>query len=65
MKAWYKSKTVWFNILSGILPVMEAQFAFFAPYFGEMAVQLYITAIIMGNIALRFVTVTKIGDHDE
>jgi hypothetical protein len=60
MKKWYKSKTLWFNLLSAIVPVLETQFTLFSGSFGESATQIYIVSIIVGNIMLRFVTEHKL-----
>lgn len=62
MKAWYKSKTIWFNLLSASVPVLETYLALFTPLLGTTATTLYIAIVILGNIALRFVTETKLTD---
>ena len=65
MKAWWKSKTLWFNFLSAFVPVLETYVGLLTPILGAQATVLYITVIIFGNVALRFVTTTKLSDHDE
>lgn len=56
---------MWFNFLSAFVPVLETYVGLLTPILGAQATVLYITVIIFGNVALRFVTTTKLSDHDE
>lgn len=55
MKRFYKSKTIWFNILA-LLTIVAGGFGFreFEPEL--WIVELGTAIIIIGNVALRFIT---------
>ena len=57
-KPWYESKTIWFNILAGIVLVAN-QFGF-ADFALDAEISAGIVAIV--NMLLRFVTKVPIGD---
>jgi hypothetical protein len=47
------SKTFWFNVIGGIVMILEALQAF---DFGESGTQILGTALVVGNILIRFLT---------
>lgn len=55
IKKWYKSRTVWVNILGGLALVLQNQFGF--PVSGEVQA----AVLIILNTYLRFDTSSKIG----
>lgn len=60
MKMWYESKTLWFNILYGVIAIAGlGGFAEFMP--GEDAVEIVGVLIAAINIVLRLVTNKAIG----
>ena len=59
-KAWWKSKTIWFNVLSAIAFVVGgliAQDIFSDP----LATKIFAVVLILVNLGLRFVTDTGVG----
>jgi len=60
MKMWYESKTVWFNVLYGVIAVAGlAGFAEFVPTDNSVEI---VGVLIAGiNIVLRFMTNKEIG----
>lgn len=60
MKKWYQSKTIWFNLLTGLVAVAGVfGFAAFQPDQTTMEIiGVIVTAV---NIALRFVTKEPVG----
>ena len=60
MKPWYQSKTLWFNLLAGVVAVAGLfGFSTFAP--DQQAVEITGVVVSAVNILLRFVTAEKIG----
>lgn len=58
-KSWFESKTIWFNILSGVIGIVASLQADkgVPPHVAEV----FGTVVMCGNIALRFFTDTAIG----
>jgi hypothetical protein len=62
MKPWYKSKTIWFNVLIAALTALEASFGLFE---GILPLNIYAvlaTLLAVGNAVLRIIstaTLTK------
>lgn len=61
MKPWYKSKTVWFNLVVSILAAAELNLKLMQPYIGVEFFQLISFVLIVGNAALRFISTQPIG----
>ena len=59
MKPWYKSKTVWFNILATLVPVVgyaATSDSVLQQFMSPTKFAIYSTAIGMVNVVLRAVT---------
>lgn len=61
-KAWYTSKTIWFNVLSGLIGIIGTLAS--DKGLPPNVTAIFTTVVAIGNIALRFissseVTVTK------
>ena len=61
MKAWYRSKTMWFNIISALLVALEGYVGMLAVHFGPDAMQVVVGVIVVGNMALRAATTTAVS----
>ena len=61
MKKWWKSKTVWFNTLAGVVSVLAQSSAELSPIFGPTA----IGVIAAVNILLRTVTNQPLGKPEQ
>jgi len=58
MKAWWKSKTLWFNMLVAFGAAAESQLGLLRPFVGEAG---YVTLVMMVpaiNVGLRFISTT-------
>lgn len=65
MKKWYKSKTLWFNIIVAGLIALEASFPMLQSFFSVNVYAVLATALAVGNAMLRVVTlqgIFKIGE---
>lgn len=56
MKAWFKSRTLWFNCLSAFFVVIEANSEIIKPYLEPKHYLLAIGLFAAINAALRFAT---------
>lgn len=56
MKIWYKSKTVWFNIIVAGLVALEASFAMLQPLLPVNAYGVLTTVLAVGNAMLRVIS---------
>jgi hypothetical protein len=56
MKPWYKSKTLWFNLIMAGLAALEASFSFLQPLFPESVYGILITVLTIGNALLRVIS---------
>lgn len=59
-KQWYESRTIWFNVLSGVVAIATA---LQAPDVGlnPKVVSIFSSIVTAGNILLRMVTDKSIG----
>ncbi len=57
-KPWYRSRTLWFNMLMAALAVAEINFGMLRPLFGEdeTVFKAFSFALMAGNAALRVIT---------
>ena len=61
MKKWYKSKTLWFNILVAMGTAIEASLTLVQGYF-DPRVFLALIGLTAGvNVMLRFITTTAVS----
>lgn len=58
-KAWWRSKTLWLNLVAGAALLTQSQFGFVL----DAQAQAAILAVI--NLALRFITSEPVGLRDE
>jgi uncharacterized integral membrane protein len=56
MKPWYKSKTLWFNLIMAGLAALEASFSFLQPLIPEVYYGIFITILTIGNALLRVIS---------
>jgi len=56
VKVWWKSKTIWFNLIVAMLAALEATFHFLQPIFGGMLYGIGAVVIAVVNAALRIIT---------
>lgn len=60
-KPWYKSKTIWFNVLAAMGAALEASLSIIQ---GELNPNVYLSLVILvagGNVILRFISSQGIG----
>ena len=60
VKAWYKSKTVWFNMALGAVGVLEASTGSLKPLLGDQY-GLVMIGVAMVGMMLRTVSTTQLG----
>jgi len=60
-KPWWKSKTIWFNVIVAALAAAEASAAVLRPMLGEQTYPVLLFTLTMGNAALRVITTQGIG----
>lgn len=60
MKSWYKSKTIWFNILVAGLAALEGVFSMFQPMLPVNTYAVLSTILVVGNAALRVISTTQL-----
>lgn len=56
MKAWWQSKTIWFNLVMAVLASLEATFHLLQPVFGSVLYGFGAVFVAVVNAALRVVT---------
>lgn len=56
MKAWWKSKTIWFNLIMAVLSSLEATFHLLQPIFGSSLYGVGAVFVAVVNAGLRVVT---------
>lgn len=56
MKNWYQSKTMWFNIISAVLVVLEAQLGVLTPLLSPDVAPWVLLGIPIINVVLRVIT---------
>lgn len=59
-KPWYKSKTVWFNILVAVGTALEASLSVIQGYFDPRVYFALIGAVAGVNVVLRFISTTEL-----
>lgn len=60
MKPWYRSKTIWFNILLAALTALEASFSMLQPNIPVNVYGILATLLAVGNAVLRIISTTTI-----
>jgi hypothetical protein len=55
-KAWYRSRTLWFNLLVALLGTAELSLGLLAPVLGEAVYPVLAFALALGNAVLRVLT---------
>lgn len=61
MKNWYQSKTMWFNIISAVLVVLEAQIGVLTPLLPSDVAPWVLLGIPLINVVLRVITTQPIA----
>lgn len=59
-KPWYKSKTIRFNVISGLLMGAEVHLELLRPIMGESVYGIALFVITMGNVYFRTITTSPI-----
>lgn len=65
MKNWYQSKTMWFNIISAVLVVLEAQIGVLTPLLPSDVAPWVLLGIPIINVVLRIVTTQPLAIKDK
>lgn len=65
MKNWYQSKTMWFNIISAVLVVLEAQLGVLTPLLPSDVAPWVLLGIPIINVVLRIVTTQPLAIKDK
>lgn len=63
-KSWYKSKTVWFNVLAGVVAIATLfgyTGEFSSPEVADKVEQVLSFVVLIGNLFLRFKTKEAVG----
>jgi hypothetical protein len=60
LKPWYKSKTIWFNIIVAGLTALEASFSMLQPNIPVSVYGVLLTVLTVGNAALRIISTSTI-----
>jgi hypothetical protein len=60
IKPWYKSKTIWFNIIVAGLTALEASFSMLQPNIPVNIYGILATLLAVGNAMLRIISTTTI-----
>jgi hypothetical protein len=55
-KKWYKSKTVWFNAVSGLFLLLDQLIPAMGYLLSPLALQIYTGIVTAGNVILRYFT---------
>jgi hypothetical protein len=56
VKSWYKSKTIWFNIIVAGLVALEASFSMLQPLLPANSYGVLATILAIGNAVLRVIS---------
>lgn len=64
MKAWYKSKTLWVNLVAAMLMALEAGTGLLKPYMAEAFWVAMAVGLPIVNAALRIITTQALGKTD-
>jgi len=65
MKAWFKSKTIWFNIIMSGLVTAEQSFPMLQAYLGESTYGVLLFTLTIGNVLLRSITTTALTTKED
>lgn len=60
-KPWWESKTIWLNVLVGVVGVVEASTDVLKPLLPADVVGGLVTAVALANVVLRAVTKTPVA----
>lgn len=60
-KVWWKSKTVWFNFIMGLLPIVIDNLAVLKSALPDNVYGIILFTAIAGNAILRFVTSQRLA----
>jgi hypothetical protein len=60
-KAWYKSKTIWFNVLAAMGAALEASLSVIQGEINQNAYLALVVIVAGGNVILRFISTQGIG----
>ena len=61
MKAWYRSRTLWFNAFCAALAALEGVTGVLEPYIGHSFYAALCVALPIGNAMLRIITTQGVG----
>ena len=64
MKAWYKSKTLWVNLVAAMLMALEAGTGLLKPYMAEAFWVAMAVGLPVVNAVLRIITTQALGKTD-
>lgn len=65
MKAWYKSRVLWFNGIASVLVALEAVFHVLQPLLGPAVYPIALVTVTLVNSLLRVITTQGIGRSDK
>lgn len=60
-KPWWKSKTLWLNLIGAALIALEAQFSLLQPYLPGSVYAWIATALTVANAILRVITAAPLA----
>jgi hypothetical protein len=64
MKAWYKSKTLWVNLVAAVLMALEAGTGLLKPYMADTFWVIMAVGLPIVNAVLRIITTQALGKVD-
>lgn len=64
MKAWYKSKTLWVNLVAAVLMALEAGTGLLKPYMADTFWVVMAVGLPIVNAVLRIITTQALGKAD-
>lgn len=64
MKAWYKSKTLWVNLVAAVLMALEAGTGLLKPYMADTFWVTMAVGLPIVNAVLRIITTQALGKAD-
>lgn len=65
VKLWWKSKTLWLNIIAAALIALEAQFSLLQPYLPGNVYAWFSVGLTVANAMLRIVTTQALAMQGE
>lgn len=60
-KPWWKSKTLWLNLISAVLIALESQFSMLQPYLPGSVYAWIATVLTVSNAVLRVITAAPLA----